>query len=395
MLDSKSGGRLAEGTARAPQPSPETAPQPAEPTPAARAPQVCPITGAVAGGRQMPHAPADHPAVPTAKIGILIANLGTPDNYDYWSMRRYLNEFLSDRRVIDYSPWLWQPILQLVVLSKRPFSSGANYKSIWNEDKGESPLMTITKEQVAGIRAQMHAQYGDRVMVDFCMRYGNPSTPSKVKAMVAAGCEKVLFFPLYPQYAGATTATANDQFFRALTAEKWQPAVRTVPPYFDHPAYVEALAQSVERAWGAEEAPPEVLVASYHGVPKRYLMEGDPYHCQCQKTSRLLRERLGWPEDRIVTTFQSRFGPEEWLKPYTVEEVARLAEAGVKRLAVIAPAFSADCIETLEEINEEIRESFEEAGGEHFTYIPCLNADEAHVKALCAVIDDNLGGWVD
>ncbi|MGY6634355.1 MAG: ferrochelatase [Alkalilacustris sp.] len=343
----------------------------------------------------MPHAPADHPAVPAAKVGILIANLGTPDNYDYWSMRRYLNEFLSDRRVIDYSPWLWQPILQLVVLTKRPFSSGANYKSIWNEDKGESPLMTITKEQVAAIRTQMHAQYGDRVMVDFCMRYGNPSTPSKVKAMVAAGCEKVLFFPLYPQYAGATTATANDQFFRALQAEKWQPSVRTVAPYFEHPAYSEALAQSVERAWAAAEEPPEVLVASYHGVPKRYLMEGDPYHCQCQKTTRLLRERLGWPEDRIVTTFQSRFGPEEWLKPYTVEEVARLAETGVKRLAVIAPAFSADCIETLEEINEEIHESFEEAGGEHFTYIPCLNSDDAHIKALCAVIDDNLGGWLD
>ncbi len=396
MLDSKSGGRLAEGTARAPQPTPETAPQAPEATPAApRAPDVCPVTGAVAGGRQMAHAPTDHPAVPTAKVGILIANLGTPDNYDYWSMRRYLNEFLSDRRVIDYSPWLWQPILQLVVLTKRPFSSGANYKSIWNEDKGESPLMTITKDQVAAIRAQMHAQYGDRVMVDFCMRYGNPSTPSKVKAMVAAGCEKILFFPLYPQYAGATTATANDQFFRALTAEKWQPSVRTVPPYFDHPTYIDALAQSVERAWAAAEEPPEVLVASYHGVPKRYLMEGDPYHCQCQKTSRLLRERLGWPEDRVVTTFQSRFGPEEWLKPYTVEEVARLAETGVKRLAVIAPAFSADCIETLEEINEEIRESFEEAGGEHFTYIPCLNADEAHVKALCAVIDDNLGGWIE
>jgi ferrochelatase len=170
--------------------------------------------------------------------------------------------------------------------------------------------------------------------------------------------------------------------------------VRTVPAYFEHPAYIEALAQSVERAWEAAEEKPEVLVASYHGVPKRYLMEGDPYHCQCQKTSRLLRERLGWPEERIVTTFQSRFGPEEWLKPYTVEEVARLAETGIKRIAVIAPAFSADCIETLEEINEEIRESFEHAGGESFTYIPCLNADAAHVTALCAVIDDNLAGWV-
>ncbi len=392
MLDSKSGGSLAKGPAPAPQTEPADAPRPdvaTEPRPA-----VCPVTGAGAGARRLPHAPADHPAVPVGRIGILIANLGTPDNHDYWSMRRYLNEFLSDRRVIDYSPWIWQPLLQLVILSKRPFSSGAAYRSIWNEEKGESPLMTITKEQVTGIRKAMQARHGDRVMVDFCMRYGNPSTPSKVKAMVAAGCEKILFFPLYPQYAGATTATACDQFFRALQEEKWQPSVRTVPAYCDHPAYVEALAQSVERAWEAAEEKPEVLVASYHGVPKRYLMEGDPYHCQCQKTTRLLRERLGWPEERIVTTFQSRFGPEEWLKPYTVEEVARLAESGVKRIAVIAPAFSADCIETLEEINEEIRESFEEAGGESFTYIPCLNAEAAHIEALCTVIDDNLAGWV-
>ncbi len=347
------------------------------------------------GEGRLAHAPADHPPVPTDRIGILIANLGTPDNYDYWSMRRYLNEFLSDRRVIDYSPWLWQPILQAIVLTKRPFSSGANYKSIWNEDKGESPLMTITKDQTAKIKADMAARFGDRVMVDFCMRYGNPSTPSKVREMVAAGCSRILFFPLYPQYAGATTATANDQFFRALMKEKWQPATRTVPAYFEHPLYIEALAQSVERAYDALEEKPDVLVASYHGVPKRYLMEGDPYHCQCQKTSRLLRERLGWERDKLVTTFQSRFGPEEWLKPYTVEEVARLAEAGHKRIAVIAPAFSADCIETLEEINEEIHESFEEAGGEQFTYIPCLNDDDTHITALSAVIVDNLRGWID
>jgi protoporphyrin/coproporphyrin ferrochelatase len=347
------------------------------------------------GEGRLAHAPADHPAIPAAKVGILLANLGTPDNHDYWSMRRYLNEFLSDRRVIDYSPWKWQPILQLVVLSKRPFTSGAAYRSIWNTEADESPLMTITKEQVAKVREAMRARHGDDVMVDFCMRYGNPSTPSKVRAMVAAGCEKILFFPLYPQYAGATTATANDQFFRALAAEKWQPSVRTVAPYFEHPLFIDALAQSVERAWGELDEKPDLLVASYHGVPQRYLMEGDPYHCQCQKTSRLLRERLGWDKDKIVTTFQSRFGPEEWLKPYTVEEVARLAKSGIRRIAVIAPAFSADCIETLEEINEEIRESFEEAGGESFTYIPCLNADDAHVAALSTVIEQNLKGWLD
>lgn len=348
----------------------------------------------IPGAGRLAHAEPDHPPIPQAKIGILLANLGTPDNYDYWSMRRYLNEFLSDRRVIDYSPWIWQPLLQLVILSKRPFSSGANYKSIWNHEQGESPLMTITKAQTAKITAQMRSRFGDDVMVDFCMRYGNPSTKSKVAAMVEAGCEKILFFPLYPQYAGATTATANDQFFRALMDAKWQPASRTVPPYFDHPTYIAALGESVKRGWAAAGEEPEVLICSYHGVPKRYLMEGDPYHCQCQKTTRLLREYLGWDKSKIITTFQSRFGPEEWLQPYTVEEVARQAEKGIKRLAVIAPAFSADCIETLEEINEEICESFEHAGGEHFTYIPCLNDDDAHIKALCEVIEANLQGWI-
>jgi ferrochelatase len=342
----------------------------------------------------LPHAPADHPPVKFGKVGVLLANLGTPDDYSYWPMRRYLNEFLSDKRVIDYPAWKWQPILQAIILTKRPFSSGAAYKSIWNHDKGESPLMTITKDQTAKMAAEMQARHGDTVMVDFCMRYGNPSTKSKVRAMVEAGCDKILFVPLYPQYAGATSATANDQFFRALMEEAWQPSVRTLPAYFNHPSYVDALAQSVERAYAAMETKPDILVASYHGMPERYLMQGDPYHCQCQKTTRLLRERLGWDKSQIVTTFQSKFGPEEWLKPYTVEEVARLAEAGKKRIAVIAPAFSADCIETLEEINEEIKESFEEAGGEEFTYIPCLNDEDTHISALADVIDVNLSGWV-
>jgi ferrochelatase len=342
----------------------------------------------------LPHAPADHPPVTFGKIGVLLANLGTPDDYSYWPMRRYLNEFLSDQRVIDYPAWKWQPILQAIILTKRPFSSGAAYKSIWNHDKGESPLMTITKDQTAKMAAAMQDRHGDRIMVDFCMRYGNPSTKSKVRAMVEAGCDKILFVPLYPQYAGATSATANDQFFRALMEETWQPSVRTLPAYFNHPSYVDALAGSVERAYAAMETQPDILVASYHGMPERYLMQGDPYHCQCQKTTRLLRERLGWDKSRIVTTFQSKFGPEEWLKPYTVEEVARLAEAGKKRIAVIAPAFSADCIETLEEINEEIKESFEEAGGEEFTYIPCLNDEDAHITALANVIDENLSGWI-
>ena len=340
----------------------------------------------------LPHAAADHPKVKFGKIGVLVANLGTPDDYTYWPMRRYLNEFLSDKRVVDLPSWKWQPLLQLVILTKRPFSSGAAYKSIWNHDKGESPLLTITKDQTAAIKQAMQEKYGDKVEVDFCMRYGNPSTKSKVKELIAKGCDKIVFFPLYPHYAGATSATANDEFFRALMQEKWQPSARTVPAYFENEAYIDALAQSVERAYEGIERP-DILVCSYHGMPIRYLMEGDPYHCQCQKTTRLLKERLGWADTDITTTFQSVFGREEWLKPYTVKEVARLAEAGKKKIAVIAPAFSADCIETLEEINEEIKESFEEAGGEQFTYIPCLNDAPAHIAALAQIIDDNLKGW--
>ena len=357
-------------------------------------PMAAQSTDVLPGQGRLSHAPADHPPVKRAKIGVLLANLGTPDNYDYWSMRRYLNEFLSDKRVIDYPSWKWQPLLQLIILTKRPFTSGANYKLIWNKEKNESPLMTITKAQTAAIASGLAEKYGADVMVDFCMRYGNPSTESKVKAMVKAGCEKILFFPLYPHYAGATSATANDQFFRALMKEVRQPAARTVAEYFDNPLYIDALAKSVETAYAKLDRKPDLLVASYHGMPKRYLMSGDPYHCQCAKTTRLLRERLGWEKGAIDTTFQSVFGPEEWLKPYTVEHVAELAKRGVKHIAVIAPAFSADCIETLEEINGEIRESFEHAGGEAFTYIPCLNDDTAHVDALVSIISENLAGWV-
>ena len=344
--------------------------------------------------RPLPHAPAEHPSVARPRIGILFANLGTPDGYDYWSMRRYLSEFLSDRRVVDHPAWKWQPLLQLVILSKRPFSSGRNYKSIWNHALNESPLLTITRAQVEKLRVAAVRAYGDSVMVEFCMRYGNPSTTRVVQRMVAAGCEKILFFPLYPHYAGATSASANDAFFKALSRERRQPATRTVAEYFDAPQYIDALAQSVERAYAALDHRPDVLVASYHGMPKRYLLQGDPYHCQCQKTSRLLRERLGWDKGAIDTTFQSVFGPEQWLKPYTIEHVAALARAGKKRIAVISPAFSADCIETLEEIQGEIREAFEHAGGESFTYVPCLNDDDAHIAALMAVVDQNLQGWV-
>lgn len=338
------------------------------------------------------HAPADHPAIAEPKTGILIANLGTPDGHDYWSMRRYLSEFLSDKRVIDYPAWKWQPLLQTVILTKRPFTSGANYRLIWNEELDESPLMTITRDQTEALRARAHAEWGDKVMVEFCMRYGNPSVRDVLDRMVQAGCRRIVFLPLYPQYAGATSATANDQLFRALMEQKWQPSVRTCDPYFDRPDYIDALAASVERA--LQGRVPSKLVASYHGMPQRYLTEGDPYYCQCRKTSRLLQQRLGWDDGIIDTTFQSVFGSEEWLRPYTVEHVAELARQGHGDIAVISPAFAADCIETLEEIEGEIRESFEEAGGKEFTYIPCLNDDPAHIEVLLGVIRENITGWV-
>lgn len=347
------------------------------------------------GRGRLAHAGPDHPPVASKRVGILLANLGTPDGTDYWSMRRYLNEFLSDRRVIEWSPWFWQPILQLIVLTKRPFSSGEAYRGIWNEERDESPLLTITREQTAKLRNRMTVRFGSEVMVDFCMRYGNPSTDSVIRKMQQQGCEKILFFPLYPHYSAATTGTACDKAFKTFQNLRWQPAVRTAPPYHDHPAYIDALAQSVEGFYAGLKDHPTALVTSYHGLPKSYFMAGDPYHCHCQKTSRLLCERLGWDNGELHTTFQSRFGPEEWLTPYTVEYVAKLAEEGHKSIAVMAPGFSSDCVETLEEINEEIKEAFEHAGGEHFHYIPCLNADDAHVDMIEQIVLNETQGWLE
>ncbi len=338
--------------------------------------------------------PADHPNVQFGKIGVIISNLGTPDATDYWPMRRYLNEFLSDQRVIDYPRWKWQPLLQLIILTKRPFSSGTAYKTIWNEGRNESPLLTTTRDQCDALRDRLTALHGDQIEVDFCMRYGNPATSHVIEKMRSKGCDRILFFPLYPQYAAATTATANDETFRTLMKLNWQPAIRTVPAYFDDPMYIQALANSVETAYRALKTKPDILVTSYHGMPKRYLAEGDPYHCQCLKTTRLLREKLGWLESDISVTFQSQFGPEEWLQPYTVEEVARLAKVGKKHLAIMAPAFSTDCLETLEEIKEEIKDSFIAAGGEEFTYIPCLNDTVDHIDMMVEIVQNELMGWI-
>ena len=338
--------------------------------------------------------PPDHPPVLPEKVGVLLMALGTPDSPGYWDMRRYLKEFLSDRRVIEVNPILWTFLLNVVILTKRPFSSGEAYASIWDKERDESPLRTITREQTEKLGAALRERFGDEVVVDYGMRYGNPTTASKIKALQEKGCQRIVIFPLYPQYAAATTGTACDQAFRALMTIRWQPAVRTVPAYHDHPGYIAALANSIRRHLADLDWEPDVVVTSFHGVPKRYLLAGDPYHCQCQKTARLLREALGWPKDKLQIAFQSLFGKEEWLRPYTVEHVAALAENGQKKIAVIAPGFSADCVETLEEIQEEIREAFEEAGGEQFTYIPCLNADDEHIDVLADIAARELSGWV-
>ncbi|WP_299870263.1 ferrochelatase [uncultured Hoeflea sp.] len=336
--------------------------------------------------------PPDHPPVRIQKVGVLLVNLGTPDATDYRSMRRYLKEFLTDKRVIEWPRALWYPILFGIVLNTRPKRVGKAYEEIWNKDLDESYLRTYTRNQSDRLRAML----GDHpsVMVDWAMRYGQPSIPDKLQALKDAGCDRIVLFPLYPQYAAATTATVNDKAFRAMMDMRWQPALRTVPPYHDDPAYIEAIAQSIETHLAGLDWEPELVLASFHGIPQSYFLKGDPYHCQCLKTARLLRERLGWPQERLMATFQSRFGPEEWLQPYTDKTVEKLAQDGVKRIAVINPGFVSDCLETLEEIAGEAGELFHENGGEHFTHIPCLNDSTGGMNVIESIVRRELQGWV-
>ncbi|MUO78275.1 ferrochelatase [Agrobacterium vitis] len=338
------------------------------------------------------HLPAEHPKVNFGKVGVLLVNLGTPDGTDYTSMRRYLKEFLSDKRVIEWSRLFWYPILYGIVLNTRPGKVGKAYAEIWNKDLNESYLRTYTRNQAE----KMAVSFADlpNVVVDWAMRYGQPSIKSRIDALQKAGCEKILLFPLYPQYAAATTATVNDEAFKALLKMRWQPALRTVPQYSDDPVYIDALANSIESHLASLDWEPELVLTSFHGIPKSYFMKGDPYHCQCYKTARLLRDRLGWPKEKLMVTFQSRFGPEEWLQPYTDKTVEKLAKDGVKRIAVINPGFVSDCLETLEEIAGEAGEIFHHAGGEKFTHIPCLNDSPDGMRVLENVVRRELQGWV-
>jgi ferrochelatase len=336
---------------------------------------------------------ADHPPVRRGKVGVLLVNLGTPDGTDYTSMRRYLKEFLTDKRVIEWPRIAWYPILFGIVLNTRPGKVGKAYETIWNKEKNESFLRTYTRSQ-AELMAEALKDHSE-VVVDWAMRYGQPSIASRMEYLQKEGCERILVFPLYPQYAAATTATVNDKAFEALLKMRRQPALRTVPPFHDDPTYIDALAVSIEKHLATLDWEPEKVLTSFHGIPKSYFEKGDPYYCQCQKTARLLRERLGWSSDRLVVTFQSRFGPEEWLQPYTDKTVEKLAQEGVKRIAVLNPGFVSDCLETLVEIAEEAADSFLHNGGEKFAHIPCLNDSPEGMKVLEKIVRRELSGWVN
>ncbi|WP_031396018.1 ferrochelatase [Sphingomonas sp. STIS6.2] len=328
--------------------------------------------------------PPDHPAIPKPRIGVLLMNLGTPDGPDVRSVKRYLGEFLSDRRVVEIPAIAWQPILRGIILNTRPKKSAHAYSQVWREDG--SPLAAITRLQAAAVKDS----FGPEVMVDWAMRYGRPAIAERLSAMQAAGCERILLAPLYPQYCAATTATANDKAFAHLAGLRWQPALRTLPPYYDDPLYIDALKTDLETSLAALDFVPDAIVASFHGMPKRTLEMGDPYHCHCQKTARLLSTAMG---RELTVAFQSRFGPQKWLGPATDETLVELAKAGKTKVAIFAPGFSADCLETLEELSIRGRESFEEAGGKEFAYLPCLNDGPAGVAMLEGLLARELEGW--
>jgi ferrochelatase len=335
--------------------------------------------------------PPGHPPVAPRKTGVLLMNLGTPEATDFWSMRRYLKEFLWDHRVIEVNRVLWWLILNGIILNVRPQKSGKAYDKIWNRDLNESPLKTITRSQAEKVQAALYDL--PDVVVDWGMRYGLPDAAERIAALKAKGCDRILLFPLYPQYSAATTATALDKCFDGLKTMRWQPSIRSVPPYFDQPAHIEALANSLQAHLVTLPWEPDLILASFHGLPKEYLDKGDPYHCQCLKTARLLRERLKLPAEKLQVVFQSRFGKAEWLQPYAQDTVEGLPARGVKNLVMMMPGFSADCVETLEEVAIGLQETFHHAGGTHFSTVPCLNDSADSITMLASLVRQELRGW--
>ena len=317
----------------------------------------------------------EHPIINFGKTGVLIINLGTPDSTSWWDIRKYLKEFLSDKRVIEVNPIIWKIILNLFILTFRPSKTAHAYKKIWIKKSNESPLLYFTKSQAN----KLGDQIGDnKTIVDFAMRYGNPSIKSKLFKLKDLGCEDIIILPLYPQYAAATTATVCDEVYRSLMEMRWQPSLKIVSHYESEPMYIDALINSIEKKLKEINWKPDLIISSYHGIPKSYFNKGDPYHCYCHKTTRLMKEKFSKVE--IQTTFQSRFGPQEWLTPYTDKTIEALPSKGIKNILVICPGFASDCVETLEEINIQGRESFFEKGGKNFDLIPCLNDNSDHIK---------------
>ena len=333
--------------------------------------------------------PADHPPVKSGGIGVLLVNLGTPDAPEPGPVKRYLAEFLSDRRVVEIPPIAWQPILRGIILNTRPKKSAHAYRQVWTDDG--SPLAVITRQQAEAMQVRLGAE----VQVDWAMRYGTPSIPDRLQILMDAGCERILLAPLYPQYSAATSATVVDKAADKLRTMRWQPALRTLPPYHDDPAYIDALANDLSRQLDALDFEPEVLLLSFHGMPERTLHLGDPYHCHCQKTARLLQDELARPGLKLRTTFQSRFGRAKWLEPATDAVLAEEGKAGTKRLAIAAPGFSADCLETLEELAIQGREQFTEAGGAQFAALSCLNTSDAGLAMLETLLRRELSGWIN
>tara|TARA_B100000886_G_scaffold330012_1_gene280002 strand:- start:2155 stop:3147 length:993 start_codon:yes stop_codon:yes gene_type:complete len=316
----------------------------------------------------------NHPKVKFGKTGVLLINLGTPDSTNWWDIRKYLKEFLSDRRVIEVNPIVWQIILNLFILTFRPSKTAHAYKKIWIKETNESPLLYFTRSQAIKLKGKMG---NENIIIDFAMRYGNPSIKSKLDLLKEEGCENIIILPLYPQYAAATTATVCDEVYRTLMKMRWQPSLQIIPHYESEDLYINALIKSIDKKIKSINWKPELIISSYHGIPKKYFDQGDPYHCYCHKTTRLLKEKYSSID--IQTTFQSRFGPQEWLTPYTDKTLENLPNKGIKNLLVICPGFASDCVETLEEINIQGRESFLESGGENFDLIPCLNDSPDHI----------------